>query len=1269
MIAFRRPASRLWKFFFVLTRPFQQLALYIAGHRVRTTARVVFDNDYYYQANPQLAGSGLLSAMDYFLFGAGEGRDPHPLFSTSYYLEQNADVRKNRCNPLLHYVGYGAREGRNPHPLFDGAYYQEKYPDVQRKRENPLLHYLRLGQYEHRQPSPLFDPEFYRATQVDVIHAGNGALTHYLQHGFREGRAPEVHFDPVYYLKIHSDVARAGLEPFTHYVRFGKGEGRKIRTPRFESEDERNYLPVEVDTPCQPPPVSVDVIIPVYRGMEETRTCLQSVLTAQNLSQFRVIVVNDATPEPALGIYLRELAAENKIHLIEHATNIGFVGSVNEGMSLHPGQDVVLLNSDTEVFSNWLDRLASHAYSGRVASVTPLSNNATICSYPKFCENNTLPESTTGSELDCSIRRANAGRHCNIPTAVGFCMYIRRDALQDVGLFDQAAFGRGYGEENDFCMRALDRGWRHLLAADTFVYHAGSVSFGPANESQQRAMEALLDKHPRYMDHVRWHFQINPAIAFRISATLYRLRSDCRAVRMNVLHSLGGGTSEHVRNLQRLTGDNVIWLLLAPANDGCVSLSCELHGFEFSLVLDPIREHGLLLNVLGYVALDRVHVHHLLGFPIDIEKLLDDLGLPYDVTLHDYYFICPRINLTDSSGRYCGESKSGCQCQEITPSHGSYLDLFSWRAVHGSFLSRASRIIAPSADTAVRFKRYFPWLSIVSAWHEFVATPVVVKEVGQNENLRVAVLGVMAMHKGFENLRKCVALAEETDAPVDFTLIGSFDLRTATESHKIASTGWYQPEEIASLLLRYDPHIVWFPCQWPETFSYTLSACLGAGLPVAVPDLGAFAERVAGREWSWVLPWDTTSEDWLAFFVQVRNRHFRNKVRPPVHKTTLAAELHFYRDKFLESAPTKQVFVIAPKPKRSVLALPSIFSNGQIQACGYIRIIQPLTHPDIAPQIELAVVDLKTALRLSGDALLVQRTAVVEQEAAEQLIDHCRKHGMRLIYEIDDDLFRLPIEHPEHASYAAITKAAKLIARAADTVTVSTEPLRRTLLRYNANVVVIPNCIDERLWIQPTRPNVTRHSSSTIRALYMGTTSHRMDLAMLEGPVLRMKKEFDFELSIIGVTSDPGPWPWFSCIPVPDQIAISYPGFVKWLSSAGDWDLGLAPLKESPFNLHKSAIKVYEYAAFGMPAIASAITPYNSAIDDGKTGLLVPNTEQDWYESLKLVCESVCLRQRLTSGVISRRAKWTLGENAQKLQKAWEQTLFEGDQKFQIAPT
>jgi GT2 family glycosyltransferase len=140
---------------------------------------------------------------------------------------------------------------------------------------------------------------------------------------------------------------------------------------------------------------------------------------------------------------------------------------------------VVLLNSDTEVANGWLDRLQHAACSAPdVGTVTPFSNNATICTYPYEGWTGDVPGSLGLAGLDTLFATVNRGRTANLPTAVGFCMYIRRACLTQTGYFDEERFGRGYGEENDFCMRAAAAGWRNILAADVFVYHKGSVSFG-----------------------------------------------------------------------------------------------------------------------------------------------------------------------------------------------------------------------------------------------------------------------------------------------------------------------------------------------------------------------------------------------------------------------------------------------------------------------------------------------------------------------------------------------------------------------------------------------------------------------------------------------------------------------------------------------------------------------------------------------------------------------------------------------------------------------
>ena len=249
----------------------------------------------------------------------------------------------------------------------------------------------------------------------------------------------------------------------------------------------------------------IDVIIPVYRGLAETRRCLDSVLAASCALSREIIAVDDASPEPAISALLKSLAADRAITLRTHTGNRGFVHAANAGMSLHDGRDVVLLNSDTEVADGWLDRIAAcAAREARAGTVTPFSNNATICSFPRFVERNELPRGMSTGALDRIFAEANAGRAIEIPTAVGFCMWISRRCLATVGLFDEAAFGKGYGEEVDFCMRASRAGFRHWLAGDTFVYHAGEVSFGTSGADRRREAQTVVDaRYPEFQPAVR----------------------------------------------------------------------------------------------------------------------------------------------------------------------------------------------------------------------------------------------------------------------------------------------------------------------------------------------------------------------------------------------------------------------------------------------------------------------------------------------------------------------------------------------------------------------------------------------------------------------------------------------------------------------------------------------------------------------------------------------------------------------------------------------
>src|SRR5262249_29027489 len=161
-----------------------------------------------------------------------------------------------------------------------------------------------------------------------------------------------------------------------------------------------------------------------------------SVLNSRNRTPFELIVVDDASPEASLKESLDRLADLKLITLLRNGRNLGFVATANRGMSLHEGRDVLLLNSYTLVFGVWLDRLRQHGIQADIASVTPFTNNGTICSYPKFCSDNLSELEVEFDEIDRMAAAVNCGQSVEVPTGVGFCMYISRKALDEIGLFD-----------------------------------------------------------------------------------------------------------------------------------------------------------------------------------------------------------------------------------------------------------------------------------------------------------------------------------------------------------------------------------------------------------------------------------------------------------------------------------------------------------------------------------------------------------------------------------------------------------------------------------------------------------------------------------------------------------------------------------------------------------------------------------------------------------------------------------------------------------------
>ncbi len=754
----------------------------------------------------------------------------------------------------------------------------------------------------------LFEAELARKMQqIQALNDANGLLQ-----ASRDGLQAHLQW-------IENSTIFRLTRPLVKFKMWISGQGKNpSSTPGAASPSV--LTPVPAPNPGHP----VDIIVPVYRGLDDTRCCIEAVLAHANANHtpMRLIVINDASPEPELSAWLRAKAAEEQLlTLLENSDNLGFVGSVNRGMALSQLHDVVLLNSDAEVANNWLDRLSSAAWSDqKVASVTPFSNNATICSYPQFCQDNALPEGYDTASLDALFAQSNPGQVVDVPTGVGFCMYIRRDALEQIGLFDGKSFGKGYGEENDFCQRAAKAGWRNLHLLDTFVRHAGGVSFlDSKSPREQAAMQTLRRLHPGYEAEVQQFIQADPAHNARRMVDLARLRASGKPVILAVLHDRAGGTLRHATELAAHLSSQAIFFTLTPAAGAQVVLQhiepATGQPRPGPLTFHVSEEWDALLLVLRHLGLRHIHFHHLIGHSPQVLRLPQELGLQYDFTAHDFYTLCPQISLTDSNNRYCGEQGvAQCRsCLRIAPAPGG-VSIEDWRAQYGALVNQARYVLTPSDDTARRFARYLPQANIRYAPHTDLAHDAKLPQpspapLAPQRPLKIVLLGALSPIKGADVLQDAAAEAARSGALLEFHLLGFAyrDLRTQP-AHYLTVHGEYAEADLPDLLAKLQPDLAWFPAQWPETYSYTLSACLQAGLPVVAPELGAFAERLQGRAWSWLQPWSQSSAAWVNFFLGLREHHFSTGIAPTQLPSVESASRHWsYQHDYLAELPAAPV--------------------------------------------------------------------------------------------------------------------------------------------------------------------------------------------------------------------------------------------------------------------------------------------------------------------------------------------------------------------------
>jgi glycosyltransferase involved in cell wall biosynthesis len=344
---------------------------------------------------------------------------------------------------------------------------------------------------------------------------------------------------------------------------------------------------------------------------------------------------------------------------------------------------------------------------------------------------------------------------------------------------------------------------------------------------------------------------------------------DGRPVFLLINHHCGGGTEQHVRDLSaRLRDEGVRVVVVRPSRRGYLVWEERDECHRTAWCSESTVQTGSMKRLLEWLDPVHAHVHHVIGVPIELIDLLTVQGVPFDWTIHDYYTICPRVNLINGEHSYCGEpDEAGCnRClARLGDDQGRPVatSIENWRGGFARRLGRARRVFVASADSRDRLERYFPELRAVLRPHPeslpnlaSLAAPIV-----PGEPVRVAVVGTITAVKGAEKLLACARDALVRALPLEFHVIGSTDRDAVfTRVGNVRVSGRYQAHEVYERIAVARCQLAFLPSVNPESFMFTLSIVMASGLYTVCFDLGAQASRLRAWGWGEVLSDDTGPE-------------------------------------------------------------------------------------------------------------------------------------------------------------------------------------------------------------------------------------------------------------------------------------------------------------------------------------------------------------------------------------------------------------------------
>lgn len=277
------------------------------------------------------------------------------------------------------------------------------------------------------------------------------------------------------------------------------------------------------------------IIMLTHNQLEYTKLCVSSIREFTEPGSYELIIVDNQSTDGT-----KEWLKEQKdIRVIYNDYNAGFPAGCNQGIRIAKGEQILLLNNDTIVTSNWLINLSNALNSSpTIGAVGPVTNSASYYqAIPTSYQ--TINEMFQYAE---TFNRPDMAKWEYRLKLIGFCMLIKREVIEKVGLLDER-FTPGNFEDDDYSYRIIKEGYNLLLCKDTFIHHFGGTSFSQYAEEYTPLMKTNSEKFE-----MKWGF--NPGYSSNIRFDILGLIDSHRSETLRVLEvgCACGGTLLEIKN-------------------------------------------------------------------------------------------------------------------------------------------------------------------------------------------------------------------------------------------------------------------------------------------------------------------------------------------------------------------------------------------------------------------------------------------------------------------------------------------------------------------------------------------------------------------------------------------------------------------------------------------------------------------------------------------------------------------------------------------------